>query len=242
MVSFASKRSGALALLLLADIAFRLYYYWLTLPLLASNDHREWVREETSATTAPHTAECPPVPPAVGELTDMMMRAPLGWSHAPPGWVSELCPQVVEHFDHFPHLQNLVPFSKDDNNETIFFPWFTTHYHARGVCTLHILQSFAEHNDVEMLLYAGSHLGAVGHGQPLPWDDDIDVIVSVSEWIVLREILFSRDDGASHKDRHGNRCRLIHNDTNAELCARVNYNVLKVLLSPINTPQRLTSA
>lgn len=72
MVSFASKRPGALALLLLVDIAFRLYYYWLlTLPLLASSDHREWVPEEASA-TAPHTAEvCPTVPPAVGELTDV---------------------------------------------------------------------------------------------------------------------------------------------------------------------------
>ena len=134
-------------------------------------------------------------------------------------------------FRSFPAPSKLVPFSKDEYNETIFLPWFTTHYHARGVCTLHILQSFAERNDVEMLLYAGSHLGAVGHGQPLPWDDDIDVIVSVSEWIVLREILFSRDDGVSRKDRRGNRCRLIHNDTNAELCARVNYNVLKVWIA-----------
>ena len=40
-----------------------------------------------------------------------------------------------------------------------------------------ITQSIASSLDSRLYLHAGSHLGAVVHGQIIPWDDDLDAIM-----------------------------------------------------------------
>lgn len=90
------------------------------------------------------------------------MNAELGWLKPPPAWVSEMCPEVVDHFDRFPNIRDLILV-----NDT-YMPWFTTNYHARAVCTVKILQAIAYAIGIDVLLYAGTHIGALVHGQPIP--------------------------------------------------------------------------
>ena len=45
------------------------------------------------------------------------------------------------------------------------------------VCTIKIVQVVAASINARVYLHAGSHLGAVVHGQPIPWDDDVDLIM-----------------------------------------------------------------
>ena len=42
------------------------------------------------------------------------------------------------------------------------------------MCTVKIIQVVA---NARVYLHAGGHFGAVVHGQPIPWDDDVDLIM-----------------------------------------------------------------
>ena len=188
--------------------------------------------------SALQTNDCPVVEPQIQKLTNLLLEAPLGWSSPPPRWIQDLCPHVVQHFDMFPGLRDLVPYpnSKSNNNRTNrnlrYLPWFSTLYHARAVCTLHILQTqFAIPNDVTLLLYAGTHMGAVGRTRTthIPWDDDVDLVVNVSEFIKLQNVLLPRGKGRDT-------CHAIHGTSDAattetKLCVRLNYNALKVWIT-----------
>lgn len=46
------------------------------------------------------------------------------------------------------------------------------------VCTIKIVQFVAASINARVYLHAGSHLGAVVHGQPIPWDDDVDLFMN----------------------------------------------------------------
>jgi hypothetical protein len=106
-------------------------------------------------------------------FTDLLLNQTLG-SKPHVEWVKELCPQVVEHYDKFPAFKEFVEL------EGRQLPISTTDYLARGVCTLSIVQQLASSIGATLHLFAGSHLGAVLHGQPIPWDDDIDAALPYS--------------------------------------------------------------
>lgn len=88
-----------------------------------------------------------------------------------PIWIHKLCPEVAEHFMRFPYFSNF----------TEIFSVMTSEYGAHSVCTLVLASHLAEEAEAPMYLHAGSHLGAIIHGGPIPWDDDVDVFLPYSK-------------------------------------------------------------
>jgi hypothetical protein len=103
-------------------------------------------------------------------LTDLVLNQTLG-SKPHAAWVKKLCLQVVEHYNKLPVIKEFVDMKGRK------FPIGTTDYFARAVCTLGMVQQLASSIRATLHLFAGSHLGALLHGQqPIPWDDDIDAV------------------------------------------------------------------
>jgi hypothetical protein len=51
----------------------------------------------------------------------------------------------------------------------------TSLYAAHSVCSVYLANKIALSIDAPIYLHAGSHLGAILHGGPIPWDDDVDM-------------------------------------------------------------------
>lgn len=106
-------------------------------------------------------------------LNDFLDTIELGWgTSVRPSWLEELCPEVVDHFDRFPSFSD---FGMDENGVEV--PIQSTLYATQSVCTFKILKFLVASLNAHLYLHAGSHLGAVIHGQPIPWDDDADAFV-----------------------------------------------------------------
>ena len=82
-----------------------------------------------------------------------------------------MCPEVVQHFTTFPS------FAEDHVWQGTPLPLQTTDFAVRTVCTLKVVQTIANSVNAKLYLHAGSHLGAVVHGQPIAWDDDADAFM-----------------------------------------------------------------
>lgn len=85
-----------------------------------------------------------------------------------PEWLTHACPEVVRHFRMFPYFTHYVEPS---------LPVFTTLAAAQAVCGVKIALDIAASVGYPIYLHAGSHLGAVFHGGPVPWDDDVDLFL-----------------------------------------------------------------
>jgi hypothetical protein len=86
------------------------------------------------------------------------------------------------------------------------------------VCTIKIVQVVAASINARVYLHAGSHLGAVVHGQPIPWDDDVDLIM---DYRYIRDLeIICQGDGV---EVHASGVRL--------RCSSA-FNSLKVWLHP----------
>lgn len=102
-------------------------------------------------------------------LDDLIASVDLGWARSPPQWLIDLCPEVVAHFNKFPSFSTLLHPSA---------PYMTTEFAAQAVCTLKITKLLAASVHAKLYIHAGSQLGAILHGQPIPWDDDVDALMS----------------------------------------------------------------
>jgi hypothetical protein len=127
---------------------------------------------------------------------DLVLNQTLG-SKPHAAWVKKLCPQVEEHCNKPLVIKEFVGFKGQT------FPAGTTHCLARAVCSLSIVQQLASSIGAANHLFAGSHLGALLHGQPIPWDDDIDAVLPV--WI-LKPFLEACDTAAQVHSAASIRC------------------------------------
>ena len=119
-------------------------------------------------------------------LTDLLMEIPLGISNLPQ-WLRDVCPEVVDHFEKFPAFDRSYAWidttvvSDSGVVSTVKskfqLPLLTTQNAVQGVCTIKMAQKIAASIEEELVLYAGSQMGALYHGQPILWDDDFDAAI-----------------------------------------------------------------
>ena len=179
--------------------------------------------------------------------TNILLQTPLGWDQSKkkdiyynntlPLWINELCPSVVKHFELFPSFATYpsITLTKKVGNDTVPYdeelPISTTNDLAIAVCTLSVLKQMVTSIDgaPPLYMFAGSNLGALLHGQPMPWDDDVDVIFpyyAKDQFLKLCNRDSSDDDSSSRGKRKTG--YLIHNQTNAFLRCAAGHNAFKV--------------
>lgn len=97
-------------------------------------------------------------------------------------WVATLCPDVVQHYRRVPL------FSRASQGVPAVL---TSAAAMTQTCLLRVVDAAARRAGAQWFLYAGGHLGAVLHGGPIPWDDDVDVLVDIAKLNEFTESLTS---------------------------------------------------
>ena len=85
-------------------------------------------------------------------------------------WIRDFCPEVYEYFS-----SRVSYFDYWDGNEKDIV--LTPSAAMTSVCMLKVIDLVAKRIKMDYVLLAGSQLGAVLHGGPIPWDDDIDIMI-----------------------------------------------------------------
>lgn len=114
---------------------------------------------------------------AMDRLTDVVLTAankPPSQSNNSmfPEWIQRFCPHVVDHFTDFPYFPG---------THASPLPVFTTVKAAHSACSIQLAVHMASALGFEIGLHAGSALGALLHGGPIPWDDDVDMLIPHSK-------------------------------------------------------------
>lgn len=117
------------------------------------------------------TRSCPAPSPITKRLLDALEPSSSSSSNTTwPEWLQQTCPEVVDHFTRFPYFAEF--------ND---LPVMTTLFAAHSVCTVKLAQRIAASVNAKLYLHAGSHLGAVLHAGPIPFDDDVDMFLEFNK-------------------------------------------------------------
>ena len=167
------------------------------------------------------------------DLTDILTKLDLGWDDVDnndnnatttnntgggaPKWLKAMCPEVVSHYDRFPSFKG-TPILRMS-----LFPLHYTNNAAQSICTMKVVKLLAESIQSQVYLHAGSHLGAIIHGQPIPWDDDVDMLMPYKKKKAFMEACNSFGEKVPiYFDEES--------DIRVELHCVVGYNAIKVWL------------
>lgn len=151
-------------------------------------------------------------------LSNFICSLDLGWDDpmGAPEWLSSMCPEVVDHFTRFPSFQKHLRYGNS------WVPIQTTQYIAHAVCTMKVVNAIAASINARVYLHAGSHLGAVIHGQPIVWDDDVDMWMDFSKMESFLEVC----------RRFGDQVPILKYPSRVELHCVTEFNAVKVWLQP----------
>mgnify|MGYP001792598640 CR=1 FL=1 len=72
----------------------------------------------------------------------------------------------------------------------IFRPIFTLEERRQVMNALEVLTNALDNAGIDYFLYGGSLIGSLRHHDIIPWDDDIDIIVNISNWQKLENLSF----------------------------------------------------
>lgn len=95
-------------------------------------------------------------------------------------WVVSFCPEVMEYFFKVPYNDffdgdSLLESSHGNklSNDIVF----TKQSAMTSTCLLRVVEIIALSINMTWALIAGAQLGSMIHGGPIPWDDDVDIII-----------------------------------------------------------------
>ena len=103
---------------------------------------------------------------------------------------SKNCGVIVDFYSHVPHYSAV-------NGQSI-----TLEQRLEHLCTLKTLQDVFARNKIAWMLYTGSVVGALMFGQPIPWDDDLDIATDYVHYANFCSMVHSSapDLGCSYKN------------------------------------------
>lgn len=133
------------------------------------------LRNRTVTSTPPFPYDCKPMAAATAALFKPLVLS--AQTQPFPAWMVAVCPEVVAHFQAYPYFSR--------NHAEV--PVITSVQAAHVVCTIKIATAIALHADTDVMLYAGSFVGALRHGGPVPWDDDVDLAMPYGAYTAYME-------------------------------------------------------
>eukprot|EP00122_Pirum_gemmata_P015169 Pgem_evm1s14173 len=137
-----------------------------------------------------HLTSCPEID---GSITNELLSKYTKNHHEkiePMEWMQEVCPEVIKHVSIFP-LFDLPDYVEGQNNTP---PPLTSSMNGmQSICTMKIVNQLANKLGARNFLHAGSTLGALLHGGPIPWDDDVDMLLDFN---FLKQFM---DECAKHR-------------------------------------------
>ena len=84
---------------------------------------------------------------------------------------------------------------RDTKNNISITPEIMDKIHKNGQEILDAVVRVCEENGLRYYLCYGTLIGAVRHHGPIPWDDDIDIVMPREDADTLKRIMLARPDG-----------------------------------------------
>ena len=92
-----------------------------------------------------------------------------------------MCPEVVQFYERVPYFQHF-----DKQHKVVAL---TTQAAMSFTCLLRLIDIGCRRANATWVLYAGGSIGGALHAGPIPWDDDVDIIVELAKKDIFLETM-----------------------------------------------------